>query len=128
MGATRVFPMYTVEDIDKSVAWYRDVFGGEVAKTFEHEGKAVGAAINYGQIGIWLSQDDFKKGRERQKGEGFRIILETEESVDELAAGIKERGGELLMGPEDQPWGSRVFAVADPDGYKISVSTPFKEE
>jgi lactoylglutathione lyase len=120
--------MYTVEDIDKSVAWYRDVFGGEVAKTFENEGKVVGAAINYGQIGIWLSQDDFKKGRDRQKGEGFRIILETEESVDELAAGIKERGGELLMGPEDRPWGSRVFAVADPDGYKISVSTPFKEE
>ena len=128
MSATRVFPMYTVEDIDKSVAWYRDVFGGEVAKTFENEGKVVGAAIHYGQIGIWLSQDDFEKGRDRQKGEGFRIILETEENVDELAAGIKERGGELLMEPKDQPWGSRVFALADPDGYKISVSTPFKEE
>jgi len=124
MSATRIIPIYTVNDVVKSVAWYRDILGAEIGETFEDEGKMVGAAVQYGGAGIWLNQDDFEKGRDRPKGEGFRIILETDQNVDELAAGIEERGGELLMGPEDQPWGVRIFAVADPDGFKISVSTP----
>lgn len=123
MGATRVVPIYTANDLGKSVAWYRDVFGAEIGETFEHEGRLVGASIHYGAVELWFGQDDFAKGRDRQKGEGFRIILETDQNVDELAAGIAERGGEILSGPEDQEWGARMFAVADPDGFKITIST-----
>ncbi len=128
MSATRVVPIYTANDIEKTVAWYRDILGAEIGETFEDEGKLVGAAVQYGSVEIWLSQDDFGKGKDRQKGEGFRIILETDQSVDELAAGIKDRGGELLTEPEDQPWGVRMFAVADPDGFKLTVSTPVASE
>lgn len=128
MSATRVVPIYTVNDIDKTVAWYRDVLGAEVTQSFEDEDKLVGAAVQYGSVEMWFSQDDFAKGRDRPKGEGFRIILETDQNVDELAAGIKERGGELTMEPTDQEWGARIFALADPDGFKISFSTPMPAE
>jgi uncharacterized glyoxalase superfamily protein PhnB len=128
MSATRVVPTYTANDIEKTVAWYRDVFGAEIGQTFEEEGRLVGAAVRYGSVEFWLSQDDFAKGEDRQKGEGFRVILETDQNVDELAAGIKQRGGELLSGPEDQPWGVRMFAVADPDGFKITISTPMASD
>jgi len=128
MSATKVTPIYTANDLENTVAWYRDVLGAEIGETFEHEGKMVGAAVQYGSVEIWLSQDDFQKGEDRQKGEGFRIILETDQNVDELATGIKERGGEILMGPEDQPWGVRMFAVVDPDGFKMSISTPIVTE
>ena len=124
MSATRVVPIYTASELDKTVAWYRDVFGAEIGQTFEHEGQLVGASIHYGAVEMWFSQDDFAKGTDREKGAGFRIILETDQNVDELAAGIEERGGEILSGPEDQEWGVRMFAVADPDGFKITVSTP----
>lgn len=123
MSATRVVPIYTASELDKTVAWYRDVFGAEIGQTFEHEGQLVGASIHYGAVEMWFSQDDFAKGTDREKGAGFRIILETDQNVDELAAGIEERGGEILSGPEDQEWGVRMFAVADPDGFKITVST-----
>lgn len=128
MSATRVVPIYTCEDVADTVAWYRDVLGAQIGKTFEEEGKLVGAEVLYGAARIWLGQDDFQKGKDRQKGVGFRIILETEEDIDQLAAGIEERGGVLLMGPEDQPWGARIFALADPDGFNISVSTPVQQE
>lgn len=124
MSATRVVPIFTADDLDKTVTWYRDVFGAEIGETFEHEGKLVGAAILYGAAEMWFSQDDFAKGKDRHKGEGFRIIFETDQSVDDLAAGIRDRGGKILSGPEDQEWGVRMFAVADPDGFKITVSTP----
>lgn len=128
MSATRLIPIYTANDIDKTVARYRDVFGAEIGETFEEEGKTVGAAVRYGTVEMWLSQDDFAKGQDRPKGEGFRIILETDQNVDELAAGIKQRGGQLLTEPEDQSWGVRMFAVADPDGFKITISTPMASE
>ena len=108
------------------MAWYRDVFGAEIGETFEEEGKMVGAEVLYGAARIWLGQDDFQKGRDRQKGIGFRIILETDEDIDEQADAIKGRGGELLMGPEDQPWGVRLFTMADPDG-SAQLSVVFNE-
>lgn len=128
MSATRVVPIYTADDLEKTIAWYRDIFGAEIGQTFEHEGKLVGAAVQYGAVEMWFSQDDFAQGTDRQKGVGFRIILETDSNVDELAAGIKARGGKILSGPEDQEWGVRMFGVADPDGFKITVSTPVVSE
>lgn len=128
MTATRVVPIYTANDIEKTVAWYRDVFGAKIGETFQHEDKLVGAAVQYGSVELWLTQDDFGKGKDRQKGEGFRIIMETDKDVDELAAGIKERGGELIAEPADQEWGVRMFAVADPDGFKITITTPMSKE
>ena len=124
MSAIRIFPAYTATDLNKTLAWYRDVMGFDVGQVFEDDGVLVGAAVQFGNIGIWLSQDDFAKGRDRQKGEGFRIIVEVMGDIDEIADGIVERGGELAMGPVDQPWGARIFAVEDPDGFKISFSSP----
>ena len=123
MSANRVVPVYTASDIEQTVGWYRDILEAEITETFEHEGQLVGAAVQWGNVEIWLTQDDFAKGVDRQKGEGFRIILETDQNVDEMAARIKRRGGEVLMEPEDQSWGVRMFAVADPDGFKMTIST-----
>ena len=40
-----------------------------------------------------IGQDDWKKGRDRVKGEGFRLYCQTTQDVDRLAEGIKARGG-----------------------------------
>ena len=69
-----------------------------------------------------LSQDDFAKGRDRPKGVGFRLYCNTVQDVDAIAARIKEHGGTLDMEPTDMPWG-RIFAVTDPDGFKISIGS-----
>ena len=49
------------------------------------------------------------------------MYCSTGQDVDKLAAQIKARGGTLIQEPQDQPWGSRDFAVADPDGFKITI-------
>jgi uncharacterized glyoxalase superfamily protein PhnB len=68
-----------------------------------------------------IGQDDWQKGRDRKKGEGFRIYCTTTQDVDVLAAAIKKRGGRLDSEPVDQPWGSRDFSLTDPDGFKITI-------
>ncbi len=117
-------PTLTVDDIEVSVAFYRDVLGFIVTNTIEHEGKVVGAGIKAGVVEFLLGQDDFEKGQDRQKGAGFRLYCVTHQDIDKVAADIKARGGILDHDPVDQSWGTRDFAVSDPDGFKISISTP----
>jgi uncharacterized glyoxalase superfamily protein PhnB len=112
----------TVNDIEKSLAWYRDVMGFVVGDRWDHEGKLAGVEMRAGAVSFMLSQDDWKKGRDRTKGEGVRIYCTTVQDIDTLARQIKARGGPLTQDPRDQPWGTRDFAVVDPDGYKITIA------
>ena len=123
-----VMPAITVSDLGASIAWYRDVMGFVVAREIEHEGQRVGAMMSAGSVQFMLGQDDFAKGRDRPKGIGFRLYCVSEQDIDELAAGIKARGGTLDQEPTDQPWGARDFAVSDPDGFKITISSGTGEE
>ena len=118
-----VTPSLTVNDLQASLAWYRDVLGCFVAQELEEEGKVTGAILRAGAVEIFLTQDDFAKGRHREKGVGFRLYCTTSLDVDDLAAAITARGGVLTQPPKDQSWGVRDFAVTDPDGFKISIST-----
>lgn len=120
-------PGFTVNDIEKSLAWYRDVLGFVVKSRWEHEGKLAGAEIAAGSVLFMIGQDDWKKGRDRVKGEGFRIYCTTGQDVDRLAAQIKARGGALTQEPADQPWGMRDFALGDPDGFKITIGADLKK-
>ncbi len=112
----------TVNDIQASVAWYRDVLGCVVVDRWERDGQLQGATMRAGSVEFYLGQDDWRRGRDRKKGEGFRIDCTTAQKVEALAATIKARGGVLLHEVQTEPWGERDFAVADPDGFKITIS------
>ena len=73
-----------------------------------------GVEMQGGNALIMLGQDDWKKGRDRVKGEGVRIYFTTEEDIDQIAADITSRGGTLAQEPKDQPWGMRDIALVDP--------------
>jgi uncharacterized glyoxalase superfamily protein PhnB len=116
-------PSLTVDDIAQSLAWYSDVLGFTVKDRWEHpEGNLVGGELQAGPVTIYLGRDDWKKGRDRTKGEGVRIYWYTNQDIDALAAGIKSRGGTLSTEPKDE-WGSRSFTIDDPTGYKITISS-----
>jgi len=117
-----VAPSFTVNDVEKSLGWYRDVMGFAVGDRWEDNGKLMGAELKAGPVVFMIGQDDWKRGRDRQKGVGFRLYCRTDQDVDKLAAGIKARGGTLAQEPRDEEWGARAFTVEDPDGFKITIS------
>lgn len=119
----QVMPRLTVGDLEASIRWYTDVLGCILGERHEHEGRSVAASIRAGAVTFLLGQDDWAKGRDRDKGVGFRLYCTTLQDVDRLAADIQARGGTLATEPTDQPWGARDFAVVDPDGFKITIST-----
>ena len=115
-------PSFTVNDLEKSLAWYRDVLGFAVEETWKDAGKVVGVSLLAGDVSFMIGQDDWKKGSDRKKGEGFRIFCTTKRSVDDLAKRIEAKGGRLDQGPTDEPWGVRDISLTDPDGFKITIA------
>ncbi len=120
-------PGLTVNDVEKSLAWYRDVVGFAVGERWEQEGKLTGVQLRAGSVIFMIGQDDWKKGRDRKKGEGFRLYCTTTQDVDVLAEKIVAHGGKLDQEPRDQPWGTRDFALSDLDGFKITIARETKK-
>jgi len=113
----------TVRDVEASLAWYRDILGFIVDKRYERDGKLMAVSMKAGTVRILLGQDDGARGWDRVKGEGFSLMLTTGQIIDEVAQSIKARGGSLMTEPANMPWGSRVFRIQDPDGFKFVISS-----
>lgn len=113
----------TVKDLEKSLAWYRDVVGFTVSQRHEREGQLVAISLKAGSVELLIGRDDGARGWDRVKGEGMSLQIATTQSVDELAARIKAHGGTLVTEPADMPWGVRAFRVQDPDGFKFVFSS-----
>jgi uncharacterized glyoxalase superfamily protein PhnB len=116
----KLTPGFTASDLARSMAFYRDVLGFVIGDEWRENGNLTGCEIHAGAVTFMLNQDDFAKGRDRQKGVGARIWCHTAQDLDRLAAEIKARGGVLDQEPQDMPWGDRVFMLSDPDGFKFT--------
>ena len=116
-----ITPNFTVNDVEQSIAWYRDGLGFFVAERWEEGGELKGVMLKAGACHLGLVQDDFGKGRDRPKGVGFRIWCETLQDVDAIAARLRAFGGRLIEEPGEH-WDTYSFTAEDPDGFKITVS------
>jgi uncharacterized glyoxalase superfamily protein PhnB len=115
-------PSLTVGDVQKSLAFYRDVLGFTEKERWQQDGVLRGVEMTAGNVSVWLGQDDWKKGRDRIKGQGFRLYCSTRQDVDALAAQIRARGGTLAEEPTDMSWGARALGIVDPDGFAITIA------
>lgn len=114
-------PALTVDDLESSLRFYVDALGFTVEERWEEEGELKGVMLVAGTCHLGLSQDDWAKGRDREKGTGFRLFAETAHDLDALAARLRGHGVEP-DGPKEDPWGSRSLTVTDPDGFKLTLS------
>lgn len=114
-------PTLTVDDLERSVRFYTEALGFFVSDRWTDSGLLKGVMLKAGVCSIGLSQDDWAKGRNRQKGVGFSLWCATAQDVDALARRIKDSGFPLAEEPKDQPWGGRALSVDDPDGFRIRV-------
>ena len=115
-----ITPSFTASDLQRSIAFYRDVLGFVVGEEWRENGELHGCEMRAGSVTFFISQDDFAKGRDRQKGIGSRLRCTTAQDLDRFAAEVKARGGTLDQEPMDMPWGERQFMITDPDGFKLT--------
>jgi uncharacterized glyoxalase superfamily protein PhnB len=110
----------TVNDIQKSIEFYRDVVGFKVKEEWPN-----GVMLEAGDSMFMLGQDDWKKGRDRVKGVGSSLYLTTDEPVDAIAKRMKAKGATLDSEPSTEEWG-RHFMFTDPDGFKVTFMNEAK--
>ena len=117
-----VMPSLTVDDLQKSIKFY-EALGFVIDDRWEDNDTLVGVMMRAGNTQFGLNQDDWKKGRDRQKGLGLRLYMTTTQNVDEIAARAKKAGITLKTEPHDTEWKSRAFEVTDPTGFLLTIST-----
>jgi uncharacterized glyoxalase superfamily protein PhnB len=117
-----ILPSFTVDDIQKSITFYEGL-GFSIEERWEENGTLQGVMLRAGNNRLGLSQDDWKKGRDRKKGVGMRVFISTNQNVDEIAARARGAGIKLDAEPHDTEWKSRAFEVTDPSGFLLTIST-----
>jgi uncharacterized glyoxalase superfamily protein PhnB len=122
LQARTVSPTLTVDNLQQSLAFFEGL-GFGVEERWEENGSLLGVMLRAGDIQIGLSQDDWKKGRDRTKGVGMRIYIRTTQDIDQLAADAKKAGIALDTEAHDTPWGSRAFEVTEPSGFSLTISS-----
>jgi catechol 2,3-dioxygenase-like lactoylglutathione lyase family enzyme len=109
-----------VRDVERTLAYYRDRLGFEV-KQFEENPRHYGYA-NRGECWFHFAHWD---GVEPQPNsllvppDMFDAYLYVDD-VRGLHDELRERGAELLHGPEERPWTSLEIRVRDPDGHVLA--------
>jgi lactoylglutathione lyase len=117
--------MLRVGDLDRSIAFYRDVLGMElISKKDYPDGKFTLAFLGFGrnpeQAEIELT---FNWGVERYElGTGYGHIALGVDDIHGVCERIKKAGGTITREPGPMKHGTTVIAfVVDPDGYKIEL-------
>ena len=120
-----------VNDLQKTIEFYRDVIGIEVKMIdepyaeFKHEGIGF-AAFERTKLPEWL---DVTPTYPNGLNGTFELAIELPrfEDVDLEFARVVKAGAKPVMEPKDAPWGQRSSVIADPDGNLIEIGSFNKE-
>jgi catechol 2,3-dioxygenase-like lactoylglutathione lyase family enzyme len=131
MSITLEYCNITVNDLDESLAFYRDALGLEVRNDVASGGfrwVTVGSATEPG-LGIVLSEPH--AGRSQADGDALQELLTKgvlpmtifrTDDLDATFEKVRAFGAEVLQEPIDQPWGPRDCAFRDPSGNMVRIS------
>ena len=114
----------TANDINRSIDFYTNGLGFREDERMEDHGQLQGVLLSAGGVQLGISQDDFSKGRDRQKGIGLSIHMETDQDIEALSQQAKQAGLKLEKEPGPLPWGPMGFSLKDPDGFTVFISNP----
>jgi uncharacterized glyoxalase superfamily protein PhnB len=122
----RLTPNLVVRDIERSIRFYCDVLDFELDKHVPEKSPFVFASVRGGGIEVFLNQQEivvqeYPAFKDVPIGGTLTLYL-VMQGVDDLHNEIQERGIPVLMPLETKFYGVREFAIADPDGYILTLA------
>jgi catechol 2,3-dioxygenase-like lactoylglutathione lyase family enzyme len=121
----------TVNDLDESLAFYRDALGLEVRNDVASGGFRWVTLGSASQPGLEIVLSEPHAGRSQADGDTMQELLikgvlpMTVFRTDDLDATfetVRASGAEVLQEPIDQPWGPRDCAFRDPSGNMVRIN------
>lgn len=124
--------MLRVGDLDKSIAFYTEVLGMKLLRCKDYpEGKFTLAFVGYGEekdtsvIELTHNWDTNKY----DLGNGYGHIALEVADVYKACETIRANGGKITREPGPMMHGTSILAfVEDPDGYKIELLSPDRND
>ena len=126
-------PHFAVPDVVRTAEHYRDVLGFEIAGYWDGDEphldptrRAVFGIVRRGHVSIHFNRGEGARVASRLSEGAYDLYCDVT-NLYALAEELRERGAEILDGPEERDYGRRELVVRDCNGFVLafgeSVST-----
>jgi catechol 2,3-dioxygenase-like lactoylglutathione lyase family enzyme len=121
----------TVNDLDDSLAFYRDALGFEERNDVANGGFRWVTLGSAAQPGLEIVLSEPHAGRSQADGDALQelltkgslpIVVFRTDDLDATFERVRASGAEVLQEPIDQPWGPRDSAFRDPSGNTVRIA------
>jgi lactoylglutathione lyase len=118
------FPILHVSEVERSVGFYAEAFGFEVAFRWPAAGPLEFAFLKLGETGIGIGRaeppplPDWPPGRDLGS---FQLCIYADDA-DAAAERLRSLGVRQVTEPRAMPWGEKLAFFEDPDGNLIHVT------
>ena len=120
MGLKSGSPLFAVRDMERSLAFYRDVLGLEVVNDFGANVVLTGG-LSLQTLETWAEFLDKPSDGIRFGGNDAEMYY-TADDFDSFLSVLKDHPeAELVRPPVEHRWGQRAVRLYDPDGHIIEV-------
>jgi PhnB protein len=123
-GYHTITPQLTLDDAAQTIDWYKRALGAEeTGRSLGPDGKVMHAELTIGNSRFMVNDPmPGAKGPKEYGGSPASMWLYVE-NCDQLFNRAVAAGGKVQMPMEDQFWGDRAGALADPSGYTWWIAT-----
>jgi catechol 2,3-dioxygenase-like lactoylglutathione lyase family enzyme len=129
MPVSRVGAILAVADVDRSVAFYRDLVGFEVEATYDDPPYATltlaGTRLSLAEQGHPAEDRPGVTMTAQVHPSQANVVLVVEVGdARAVYAELESKGATFLAEPYEPPWGGCRFFCVDPDGYLVEIEQP----
>jgi len=121
----QLWPLLVVQDIDRSVAFYRDQLGFAVVGHAESDSKLFWCRLERGGSSLMLQQADEEDGPTKGRGRGVCFYFMCDDA-DAMYTELSARSLRLKP-PTIAYYGMKQLFVPEPDGYAICFESPTED-
>jgi uncharacterized glyoxalase superfamily protein PhnB len=123
-----MWPTLTVQNIERSLSFYRDQLGLEQDLDLRDETGALFLAsveVDHTVIMLTRVHASTPQGPHRS-GVRLTLLFAGDHDIDALLQRLLAGGTEVCSSIGNRPWGHRDFTVFDPDGYQVTIARPLE--